>query len=562
MEHSGPGRHSTGIPADPGGFVVRAALVVVEAASQLVFPGALLALAGGAAGTAVWVALASLVVAGARGALSGAATERAVVHTWAAVVEVIRRTPVTRLRGVGERIEVAQLAEAARDSATYQALGAPQLGGRLLALVTVGALTAALLEPAWVLLGALGVLAMLAAGRVIQLRMRAAHATSWGAFVHLTEDARVLVDGCLELRAHGCAERFDGRLMGRVEVMARGERSAATWSTISGLVPAALALLTLLAPVRAGASWATNLLGGDLVRVGILGGTAVMTMVGLVRAIELRVRTRISARTLDSLAERALPSTTPGGAVPPALDEVDIVFDAVSFVHEGGTAATPHRFTHRWSTDARGLAITGQNGSGKSTLALLLLGLLRPTDGAIRLGTRTPAELAPALGLRVAYLPQNPLLVADESVRWHLDFLLARPVDEARARAALDRVGLLNVLEQRAARRGTGPLEVPAGALSGGEQQRMHLARVLLHDADLVVLDEPEAGLDEDAREMLRALCAELASARRVLLVAHDEGVIPESFRRVRCSREIGVAVPEGTPSGASQAERALRATG
>ncbi|MEJ7734713.1 MAG: ABC transporter ATP-binding protein/permease [Polyangiaceae bacterium] len=536
----------------------------MEAAAQLVFPGALLVLASGAAESAIWVAGLSLVVAAARGLLSGHAMERAVVRTWALVVDAVRRTPVTRLRGSGgERVEVAPLAEAARDHASYQALGVPQLWGRLVALVALAVLTAVLLEPSWVLVGLLGAAAMFAGGRVIQARMREAQGRAWGAFVELTEDARVLVEGCLELRAHGRESRFDARLMMRVATMASGERTGASWSTVSALVPVSLALLTLLAPVRAGASWATAIFGGDLLRLGILGGTAVVTVVGVVRALELRVRTGASVRTLWRWLERAGPATPrvqSNAAV--ALAAADIDFEGVSFVHEGTTIATPDDFTHRWPAAAPGLAITGDNGTGKSTLALLLLGLLAPTSGRITVDGQPLSDVLSALARDVAYLPQDPLLVPDESVRWHLDYLLDEPTSEGRARAALERVGLMSVLEQRAEGREGGPLDIAAGALSGGERQRMHLARALLQDAQLYVLDEPEAGLDSEGRRMLRALCAELSTSRRVLVVAHDEAVIPDAFTRVCCSREMGALDGESGQVCASEAEHEPGASG
>ena len=551
------------MPADRAGIPLRLGLVVLEAGAQLVFPAALLVLASGATDLAVWVAAASLAVSAARGALSGIATERAVLHTWSVLVDALGRTPVTRLRGSrGERMEVAPLAEAARDLATYQALGVPQLWGRIVTLLVVAVLTAVLLEPQWVLLGLLGAAAMLAGGRLVQSRLRVAHATSWGAFVQLTDDARVLIDGCLELRAHGRQSRFDAQLMARVRVMARGERTAAAWNTVSALLPTALALLTLLAPLRAGAAWATGLVGGDLVRVGIIGGTAVVTVVGLVRAIELRVRTIVSARTLHGLLERTLPPVHPADQGPAAVLTDDIVFEHVSFVHEGGVVATPDRFSHVWPSGALGLAITGDNGTGKSTLASLLVGLLRPTSGRILVGGKPLVEVAAALARRVAFVPQDPLLVPEESVRWHLEYLLEEPVDDARAVAMLQRVGLLGVLEQRAARRGTEPLDVAAGALSGGERQRMHLARALLQDAQLYVLDEPEAGLDGEGRRILRDLCEELAATRRVLLVAHDEAVVPPSFRRLRCAREAGPLGGGAAVEHVSEAERIVKATG
>jgi zinc transport system ATP-binding protein len=65
----------------------------------------------------------------------------------------------------------------------------------------------------------------------------------------------------------------------------------------------------------------------------------------------------------------------------------------------------------------------------------------------------------------------------------------------------------------------------------------MLLARVLLHEAELVILDEPEAALDERGRSTLRALLARLAEERKVLIIAHDASVVPPSFDRLECQR-------------------------
>ena len=81
----------------------------------------------------------------------------------------------------------------------------------------------------------------------------------------------------------------------------------------------------------------------------------------------------------------------------------------------------------------------------------------------------------------------------------------------------------------------SGGFERPMGSLSGGERQRFFLARALAREADVLILDEPEAGLDAGHREQLRHILTEEASARLVLLVAHDESVIPEGFARIQC---------------------------
>jgi ABC-type transport system involved in cytochrome bd biosynthesis fused ATPase/permease subunit len=186
----------------------------------------------------------------------------------------------------------------------------------------------------------------------------------------------------------------------------------------------------------------------------------------------------------------------------------------------------------------RGLSISGANGAGKSTLVLALLGLVSPARGRITVAGIPLDEIdLTDYRRRVAYLPQGAFVAPGESVAWHLRLFSERPISDERLDAALAEVSLLSILEEHAARSGKAPRDVPAGELSGGERQRMHLCRVLLHDAELVVADEPEVALDQAGRDMVRGLLQRLAEDRRVLVIAQDRTLIPESFDEVSCAR-------------------------
>ena len=253
------------------------------------------------------------------------------------------------------------------------------------------------------------------------------------------------------------------------------------------------------------------------------------------------MRSAPQRRTLREFLEAGAraPASPIGGTVvlSRSLAEAAIHLEDVSCVHPGTAHATPGRVSHRWS-EARGLAISGANGAGKSTLAQALLGLLAPAEGRITIDGVPLGELdLDAYRRRIAFVPQGAFVSPGESVAWHARLYAAAPVPDARIEAALSAVGLLPVLEERAARSGKAPCDVLAGELSGGERQRMHLARALLHDAELVILDEPEAALDERGRHTLRALLERLAEGRKVLVIAHDASVVPASFDRLECRR-------------------------
>ncbi len=164
------------------------------------------------------------------------------------------------------------------------------------------------------------------------------------------------------------------------------------------------------------------------------------------------------------------------------------------------------------------LGVFGSNGAGKTTLLRLLATLLRPHGGTARvLGCELPGESWKVRG-RVGYLGHDPLLYRDLTTRENLLFhARLHSVDVERVDELLGAV--------RLARRADEPLT----NLSRGMVQRAAVARALLHDPPLLLLDEPRANLDPKAAELLEPLIGR-ASGRTRVLVTHDvEGGLGES---------------------------------
>lgn len=153
--------------------------------------------------------------------------------------------------------------------------------------------------------------------------------------------------------------------------------------------------------------------------------------------------------------------------------------------------------------------IMGPNGAGKSLLLKLLHGLVRATEGRIDWAGHAPA----AVTARQALVFQTPVLLR-RSVAANLDFVLRmRGKDRARGAALLAHVGLSHKAGQ------------PARLLSGGEAQRLALARALATDPEVLLLDEPTASLDPPSVLAIEAI---VAGARdrgvRIVFVTHDAG--------------------------------------
>jgi heme exporter protein A len=160
------------------------------------------------------------------------------------------------------------------------------------------------------------------------------------------------------------------------------------------------------------------------------------------------------------------------------------------------------------------LAVLGPNGSGKSTLLRILAGLLRPSGGDVTvLGCALPKETHRLRG-RVGYLGHAPLLYRDLSPRENLALAAAlhglEPAgSEARIGDLLDRVGMSARADDRVAE------------LSAGMKQRVDICRAVLHEPGLLLLDEPDAHLDVEARVLVEPLIGPGSGKSRVV-VSHD----------------------------------------
>ena len=157
------------------------------------------------------------------------------------------------------------------------------------------------------------------------------------------------------------------------------------------------------------------------------------------------------------------------------------------------------------------LSVVGPNGAGKTTMIKLLAGILRPVAGAVRYGGKRGL---PATGRGgVAYLPQNPaLLFARDTVREELaEMTVGLPDGEELTRQLVERLTLGGVLDSH-------PYD-----LSGGEQTRLAIGKLLLLSPRVLLLDEPTAGLDPIAKSEVCRLLRELADAGCGILIAtHD----------------------------------------
>lgn len=531
-----------------------AGVALTSLVSKAAAPLSLIALSRGEEQAALLSAAVVGCVGALQGVVGGRAIQRAERRAWSFLVAAVRRNDVVTLRVRSLDESAALLSHAATRTAQLRVTAVPELIANALGLVVVGAATVIFLSWLWLLCGVAlaGVLGSLIA--VGHRRLRNAERAGWDLYPELLRDATVLIDGSVEVRAQGDEADLAKRLLASASRKAALHRKATTTSAALNLLPLAIALavfaLSALPLGLIGEPGAARGIGGGVIDAAVLGGAAILFGISLSRRLEVYTRAepqrRLFARFVAGSA--ALPGTASRdpndvAATPP---ESDLRFENVSVRYEGSDVCTPSRFSLVWES-GRGLAVLGPNGSGKSTLALALVGLIEPTDGTITAAAAAAAPVGSAVRFeRVIFLPQQPLCVPTESVRWHLCNFGTSSVSDAELEVALRRFELW---ERLAHRTESSPLDIPAGELSGGERQRMELAKILLpvdgQRADLIVLDEPEAGLDAGARTVLCDVLRERAQRTRVLLIAHDPSVVPAEFQRAYCERSDagGVAV-------------------
>ena len=168
----------------------------------------------------------------------------------------------------------------------------------------------------------------------------------------------------------------------------------------------------------------------------------------------------------------------------------------------------------------------GANGSGKSTLLRLLSGLCKPTAGAIRIGGWELPREAMAVRAQIGLVAHRPLLYENLTASENLDFFgklygLAADARAERGRDLLRQVGLA----KRA--------DLIVRAFSRGMKQRLSIARALLHQPEILLLDEPYSGLDQAACQVLDELLAAAQNAgRTIILSTHQLARAPETAER------------------------------
>lgn len=397
-------------------------------------------------------------------------------------------------------------------------------------------LLAALAWPAAVVLAGGAV-----AGAGVAAATRAASRTDSARVAQATADlVEVTLAGLAaapELAAYGRRDLVDGAVASagqRAEAADRHRSRRVALGRAAGLVVVGATLLGVLA-VGLAAHRAGHL-DGVALAVAALASLAALETIAVLPAVAAGLAGGASAgQRLAALATSVPPAPEPDRADPPpsrpagiALEQAVVERDG-RVVLDGLSLAVP---------PGRRLGLAGASGSGKTTAVLTLLHFLECSSGRARLGGVPVDRLARhVLAARVGWVPEDTHLFCG-TLRANLR-VAAPEADDDACRRALDRVGLTPLLASLA-----DGLDTAVGAtgrpLSSGERQRIGLARALLADTDVVLLDEPTAHLDPDGATATLAELVAASRGRALLVVAHDADLLVTLDATVHLDRGRG----------------------
>jgi ATP-binding cassette subfamily C protein CydD len=366
-------------------------------------------------------------------------------------------------------------------------------------------------------------------GRSAGARSRA----NWQALVVLSAHFLDVVRGLPTLRAFN---RGGAQISSIHEATDRYRRTTMSTLRLSFLSGVVLDLATTLSTALVAVTLGVRLVGGTL---GLRPALTVLLLVPELYAPIRKLGTLFHAsadglaaveRMLDALAWSGPPASGNGPQAVPDPRTAPIRLRSVTVRYPGRPASALHGLdldVH----PAELVAVLGASGAGKTTLGRVLLGLTRPDEGVVLVGGRPLADVdLDRWRSHVAWAPQHPTLVPGtvaENIALGRPGATAAAIEDAARRAAAH--PFIERLPQAYATR------IGAGGrgLSAGQRQRLGVARALLRDASLLVLDEPTVHLDAVAARRVADTIDELRGSRTIALITHDRALAARADREV-----------------------------
>ncbi|MFG2503212.1 thiol reductant ABC exporter subunit CydC [Streptomyces sp. NPDC048441] len=399
---------------------------------------------------------------------------------------------------------------------------------------------AALLPQAGILLGLLLVVAgLLVPALVLTLARRTGRAEK-AARAELAALAVDLTQGAADLAAYGARGRADDRARRASAEIAALERGKALTTSLATAV-----VLLLQGGAAVGVTWlalrahaAGSLPAVHLTVLAVLALVSFEALTPLPAAAHRLAEVRASARRLADILDTPPPVTDPADPAPlPADGPTGVEITGLRVRHHPDGPPALDGVSLRLPPGRR-VALVGASGSGKSTLIAALMRFVPYEAGSIRVGGHEMRELRDCAGTDARRAITG--MTQDAHVfhtTIHANLLLARPdACEAELREAARRARILDWIESLPDRWDT-LIGGDGSTMSGGQRQRLLLARALLADPPVLVLDEPTEGLDPDTAAAVLTDILDATRGRTTLLVTHDHAALAAADRIVTLDR-------------------------
>ncbi len=366
---------------------------------------------------------------------------------------------------------------------------------------------------------------VVAFGLIVQPRLR--RAAEQGMRASAQKNA-TLVEALIEaetVKTLGVEGRLQGQLEGAVAETARWGMQARQWALSTTNLATFAQQMVSVAVVVFGVYLIADgeLTLGALIGAVILGGRAVVPLAQIAGLMTRLSQATTALKTLDEVM--ALPVERPTGKVfvSRAALKGDIEFDQVTFRYPGQELPAIKHASLSIKAGER-VAIIGRVGSGKTTVNRLIAGLYHAQEGAVRLDGIDMRQLDPGdLRHNIAYVSQDTQLLFG-SVRDNLTMGIMHADDEAIVRAAE-----LSGVAAFVNRHPLGfdmPVGEHGGMLSGGQRQAVALARALVQDAPVLLMDEPTGAMDNSSEDHIRRALRPVIEGKTVVLITHRASLL------------------------------------
>ena len=305
-----------------------------------------------------------------------------------------------------------------------------------------------------------------------------------------------------------------------VDDSAEASSSSRRYATLSTTVSSGISQMVTVAMIVWGVYRISTgeLTMGGLIASNILVGRAMAPLMQIASMLNRMQHSRLTMQVLDKLME--LPSENDEGLAHVDFGHIQPAYtlEGVTFFYPGSTVAGLKEVSLHIAPGER-VAIIGRMGTGKSTLGKLLMGFYAPSEGAVRFGGVDLRQIDPSdLRSRLGVLPQDVVLFHD-TIRNNIALGMPSVSDKLIMRAAY-LSGALEFIQSNPAGFG-GRVGERGMNLSGGQRQSIALARALLLDPDVLVLDEPTSNMDNATESVIKQRLGKVLTGKTLILITH-----------------------------------------